>query len=36
MPKAKKPRPPKTSQQTVPYKHPEAQSLMRPEVGTQA
>lgn len=25
-----------TGTQTVPYKHPEAKSLMRPEVGTQA
>src|SRR6185312_15833061 len=26
----------KPSAQAVPYKHPEAKSLMRPEVGTQA
>lgn len=36
MPKAKKPASPKTQQQTAPYKHPEATSLLRPEVGTQA
>jgi adenine-specific DNA-methyltransferase len=35
MPKAKK-IPAKKIQQTAPYKHPEAQSLMRPEIGTQA
>jgi adenine-specific DNA-methyltransferase len=36
MPKRSKPKPAKKSQQTAPYKHPESQSLMRPEVGTQA
>ncbi len=36
MPKRSKPKSIKKSQQTAPYKHPEAQSLMRPEVGTQA
>ena len=33
---AKKIRPPKKTPETAPYKHPEAKSLMRPEVGTQA
>ncbi len=33
---AKKTKPAAKSNQTAPYKHPEAKSLMRPEVGTQA
>ena len=36
MPKRSKPKPAKKIQQTAPYKHPKAHSLMRPEVGTQA
>ncbi len=36
MPKASKPKQAKKHQQAAPYKHPEAKSLMRPEVGTQA
>jgi adenine-specific DNA-methyltransferase len=36
MPKKLKSKPANKTQQTAPYKHPEAQSLMRPEVGTQA
>ena len=32
----KKAKPPAKKTQTAPYKHPEAKSLMRPEVGTQA
>ena len=36
MPKTPKAKPAQKTQQTAPYKHPEAQSLMRPEVGTQA
>ena len=33
---AKKTKPTAKTNQTAPYKHPEAKSLMRPEVGTQA
>ena len=33
---AKKTKPAAKTNQTAPYKHPEAKSLMRPEVGTQA
>jgi hypothetical protein len=33
---AKKAKSAAKSNQTAPYKHPEAKSLMRPEVGTQA
>ena len=33
---AKKAKPVTKNAQTAPYKHPEAKSLMRPEVGTQA
>ena len=33
---AKKTKPAAKANQTAPYKHPEAKSLMRPEVGTQA
>jgi len=33
---AKKTKPAAKNNQTAPYKHPEAKSLMRPEVGTQA
>ncbi len=33
---AKKAKSSAKSNQTAPYKHPEAKSLMRPEVGTQA
>ena len=33
---AKKTKPAAKANQTTPYKHPEAKSLMRPEVGTQA
>ena len=33
---AKKAKPAPKKAQTAPYKHPEAKSLMRPEVGTQA
>ena len=33
---ARKAKPPTKNAQTAPYKHPEAKSLMRPEVGTQA
>jgi adenine-specific DNA-methyltransferase len=33
---AKKAKPAAKANQTAPYKHPEAKSLMRPEVGTQA
>jgi adenine-specific DNA-methyltransferase len=33
---AKKKKPAAKASQTAPYKHPEAKSLMRPEVGTQA
>jgi len=33
---AKKAKPSAKANQTAPYKHPEAKSLMRPEVGTQA
>ena len=33
---AKKTKPVRKNAQTAPYKHPEAKSLMRPEVGTQA
>lgn len=33
---ANKTKPPAKKNQTAPYKHPEAKSLMRPEVGTQA
>ena len=36
MPKASKSKQPKKHQQAVPYKHPEAKGLIRPEVGTQA
>ena len=32
----KKAKPPAQKTQTAPYQHPEAKSLMRPEVGTQA
>lgn len=33
---ARKAKPARKNAQTAPYKHPEAKSLMRPEVGTQA
>jgi len=36
MAKPSKNKPAKKVQQTAPYKHPEAKSLLRPEVGTQA
>src|SRR3972149_5518603 len=36
MAKPDKNKPAKKVQQTAPYKHPEAKSLLRPEVGTQA